>query len=351
MRLDERIMALILGMVLSACGSATYQPTEDALFDQADFPVGVGVDNRGRFSDGSRFGALAFHHFGRITPGNALKMDALRPAEDVYDFDEAERFVTLCEREGKPVWGHTLVWHLQTPTWLLNFNGSAEDWRVLLSDHIASTAGHFQGRVMAWDVVNEAFEDDGRLRDSPWRSHLGDDHLADAFRWARQADPDAALFYNDYGIPFHPAKLQAVLNMVDDFQTRQPPVPIDGVGLQMHVTDTEPSIEAIRHVLNELSARDLQVHFSELDVSMNINGLHPTWTPELAERQRQRFSDIVRVYRELPSHLQAGITIWGIGDGDSWIRYFFNRLDWPLLFDEDYEPKPAFFGFAEGLAD
>jgi len=128
-------------------------------------------------------------------------------------------------------------------------------------------------------------------------------------------------------------------------------VPIDGVGLQMHITDTEPSIEAIRHVLSELSARDLQVHFSELDVSMNLNGLHATWTPDLAERQRQRFFDIVQVYRELPSHLQAGITVWGIGDGDSWIRYFFNRLDWPLLFDEDYEPKPAFFGFVEGLAD
>ena len=164
-----------------------------------------------------------------------------------------------------------------------------------------------------------------------------------------EAAPDARLYYNDYNLALLPWKRDGLVAMLDDLLSRQPPVPIHGVGMQMHIFHDRPSLDDIRTTVEAITSRGLRVHFSELDISVNADGQLTALPPALAQVQRQRYHEVVRLYRTVPPALQAGITVWGVSDADTWIRYVFDRLDWPLLFDESHQPKPAFFGFAEAL--
>jgi endo-1,4-beta-xylanase len=304
------------------------------------------------------------NHFNQLTAENIMKPSFVHPAENTYFFADADALVDYAAAQGKTVHGHVLIWHNQLPGWMNTFApGDATAWTNMMREHITEIAGHFAAgnTVVSWDVVNEAFTDsdndmDGLydLRSTPWMDNIGAGYLADAFRAAAAADPDADLYYNDYNIAGVTAKLDAVLDLVEQFRNDPSPVPIDGIGFQMHVSLDWPDIAQISDAFSRAAATGLKVKITELDITVNTNGdgtsgPMTSLTDPVAAEQQQRFQDIVAAYlAEVPAAQRGGISVWGIADHDSWRRYN-NDFEWPLLFDDSFQPKPALQGFADAL--
>jgi endo-1,4-beta-xylanase len=302
-------------------------------------------------------------HFNQVTAENIMKPSYLHPAESTFFFDDADALVDYAASHDKTVHGHALIWHFQLPNWMNNFAGNADAWTTMMTDHITEIASHFAEAdiVVSWDVVNEAFADtdndrDGLndLRNTIWHDNIGAGYLAAAFRAANAADPNADLYYNDYNIAGVPGKLKAVLDLVDQFRNDPSPVPIHGIGFQMHVSVTWPDIKQIRESFAVAVGTGLKIKISELDISVNSDrSRHPMslteFTDAVAVQQQERYEAIVAAYMDVvPEAQRGGISVWGIADLDSWWRSY-NALEWPLLFDDDLESKPALQGFADGL--
>jgi endo-1,4-beta-xylanase len=303
--------------------------------------------------------------FNYVTPENEMKWDALERMPGTFTFQNGDRIVQFAEANYMKVKGHTLVWHSQIPQWVRDLT-TREDALAAMERHITEVVTHYKGRVHAWDVVNEAFTDGNapRLRgadpndvnsaanangnsgpDSPFRRLIGEDYIDRAFQLARAADPDALLFYNDYNTEGTSAKANAVFNMVQGMKQRG--IPIDGVGLQMHISngnDGNRSADQIRQNMERLTALGLQVVYSELDVSL-------CGTADIAQRraqQKQRLADVTKVCMD--NALCSAITFWGIADSDSWRDSECNggRSE-PLLFDTTYQPKDAYRGVFDAI--
>lgn len=324
-----------------------------ALKSLVDFPVGVAVPAGPAVNsllDSPERQSLVNRHFNSITAENIMKMRYLQPDPGRFVFAPADALADYARQHDMWMHGHVLVWHTQAPGWLNEYAGSREEFLGILEEHVRTVARHFSGRVASWDVVNEAFDDEdpAGYRKTVWYDNIGPEYIERAFRLAREEDPDADLYYIDYDLSDAGPKLDRVLEMVDDFQARG--VPIDGIGFQMHIDTASPGIDAVRESFARAAERGLKLRVSELDVSVNLESAWSRFTPELAERQRRRYADVARAYREsVPPELRGGITVWGITDADSWIPGFRDRPDWPLLFDADFTPKPAFDGLVEGL--
>lgn len=354
----------LASVLLAACSDAPGPPASPAdgsttrpLHALAAFPIGVAVPAdpwpHSLLGSPDRQ-AIVRRHFDSLTAENAMKMKYLQPKPGEFTFQHADALIAWAEQNGLAVHGHTLVWHNQAPDWMNELEGSPQRFEQALTTHVRTVAEHFAGRVASWDVVNEAFTDDSPIeyRDTIWYRNLGPDYIELAFRTARAAAPDAELYYNDYDISgaIGPDKLDRILVMVDDFVERG--VPIDGIGFQMHVDTDTPGLEAIRQAFAKVTQRGLKVKITELDVSVNQAERLTALDASTAALQRHRYADLVRIYVDtVPPDQRAGITVWGITDGDSWIPGFRDRPDWPLLFTADFEPKPALAGFAEGLGE
>jgi len=231
---------------------------------------------------------------------------------------------------------------------MTNYTG---DFAAMLKNHVQTIVSHFQGRVVSWDVVNEALADDGQptveniLRSTVFSQKMGHDFIDQSFINARAVDPQVDLFYNDYNIEAGGQKTTNLLSLIDGMRSRG--VPITGVGFQMHVTIDWPSITAIESSLKAVADRGLKVKISEMDVSMK--SAYTSFTADAATRQQQRYHDIIAAYlRAVPAAQRAGITVWGVWDADSWINQP-GSPDWPLLFDANFQPKPALQGFKDAL--
>jgi endo-1,4-beta-xylanase len=239
--------------------------------------------------------------------------------------------------QGMRVKGHTLLWHGATPSWVNAL--PADQLRIAVEQHIGAVVGYYRGRIHAWDVVNEAVADGGGpLRDTVFRQKLGDRYIADAFRAARAADPSALLFYNDYGGEGTNAKADRIYALLQDLVANG--VPIDGVGLQMHVSaGGRPSDAAIAANMRRLAGLGLIVHISEMDVRINDAG---GGEQARLEAQRAAYHDVVRVCVMEPRC--EAVTFWGFTDAHTWLSG-----DRPLLFDARYQPKPAYDGVLDAL--
>jgi len=303
------------------------------------------------------------HHFSQITAENIMKPRFLHPAESTFFFDNADALVDYAASQDKTVHGHTLIWHNRLPKWMNNFTGNEIAWTTMMTDHITVIASHFAAGdiVVSWDVVNEAFTDtdndeDGLndLRNTIWHDNIGAGYLAAAFRAANAADPNADLYYNDYNIAGSRAKLNAVLDLVDQFQNDPSPVPIHGIGFQMHVSLTWPDIDQIRDSFALAVDTGLKIKISELDIAVNTDRSRKPlslteFTDAVAVQQQKRYEMIVAAYMHVvPEAQRGGISVWGIADPDS-SRRSFNAFEWPLLFGDDLVSKPALQGFADGL--
>jgi endo-1,4-beta-xylanase len=313
----------------------------------APFPVGVAV-NIEKLKNLPPYRQIVIEEFSSITAENAMKGQHMQPERGRFVWENADYLVDFCQTYGKQLHGHTLVWHLQQPQWLKNFQGDSAAWEQVMKEHIQTIVGRYKGKVKSWDVVNEAIDDKdtSHLRKTIWTQHLGEDYVARAFQYAHQADPDALLFYNDYGIENNNGKLAAVLKMVDSFKKRG--IPVHGIGLQMHINHQHP-MEGIAYAIEQIRKRGLKVHISELDLSVNPEGADISLTDELLQKQKEKIRDITALYKSLPEENQYALTFWGVADADTWIRNWFKRKDWPLLYDDNYQPKPAYQGFMEGM--
>jgi endo-1,4-beta-xylanase len=280
---------------------------------------------------------VAGREFSYITAEYEMKWNVTEPSPGFNSFGAGDAIVSYALSRGQRVKGHTLIWHGATPSWV-NGLGPA-DFRAAFDRHIRATAAHYRGRVDAWDVVNEAVADDGSgLRDTVFRQKLGDTYIADAFRLAREADPQARLFYNDYGGEGLNAKADRIYDLVSGLVASG--VPIDGVGLQMHVSaNNRPPDASIAANMRRLAGLGLTVHISEMDV--RINSVPGSQQARL-DAQRNTYHDIVRVCIQEPRC--EAVTFWGFTDAHTWISG-----DSPLLFDTRYMPKPAYTGVLEAL--
>jgi len=274
--------------------------------------------------------ALGAREANMLTPGNEMKWDTTEPSAGQFNFGPADSLVASAVAANQRVRGHTLVWHTQAPSWVQNLG--ATDLRQAMLNHINAEVTHYKGKLYSWDVVNEAFNDDGTRRQSFWQQKLGDGYIADAFRATRAADPAAKLYYNDYNTDGLGAKSDAVYNMVKAF--KQQGVPIDGVGLQAHlILGQVPG--SMQQNIQRFADLGVEVAITELDVRMN--------TPSTSDKLATQAADYTKVANAcLAVTGCVGITTWGLSDKYSWIPSTFPGQGAALPFDENLQPKSAY---------
>jgi endo-1,4-beta-xylanase len=292
--------------------------------------------------------------FNMLEPEDAMKWEVLRPDPQSFDFSQADRLVDFAARHNMKVRGHTLVWHHQNPPWLAQGQFTSGQLAQLLETHIKTVVGHYRGKVFAWDVANEAFDEPGlgRLRDTIWYDRpgiglagSGSAYLERCFRWAHEADPQALLFYNEGETETPGPKPDAIYAMVRDFRKRG--VPIDGVGFEMHIGSLHPEIAFISANIGRFTALGVQVHITEMDVSLPVDANGNAHSEDL---QLQ-----AEVYRQIAAACLAhrgctAIQTWGFTDKYSWIGSHSKKTRGAALpFDRNYLPKPAYYALREAV--
>jgi endo-1,4-beta-xylanase len=330
---------------MAGCGSDGTGPTTRPPADTTPLPalravaltrglrVGTAVDRLFRNdAEGTQFKTIAAREFSALTAENDMKHDRLQPVRGQFRYQRADSLVAFAEANGMLMRGHTLVWHQQNAIWLTSGSWTPQEVRTLLEDHITNVLTHFRGRIVAWDVVNEAFNDDGTRRSTFWSNNVGD-YIDVAFRTARAADPQALLFYNDYNIEGSNAKSDSVYAMVRSMQQRG--VPIDGVGFQGHfIVGQLPA--TMGDNIARFAALGLKIHITELDIRMP----QPSTVAQQAT-QAENYRTVFDVC--LRSTACQMIVTWGLTDKETWIPSVFNGWGEPLLFDTQYRPKIAYW--------
>lgn len=339
-------LLLFTCLAFISCQKESFNTCTDtrSLHESFTYPLGVAYEPNYANSDSS-YQAISKRHFSRWTPENVLKWSSISFQPYQYYWEEADAFVAEGLAAGKLLHGHTLIWYRQEPSWLGTLSLNRQGWEELLRTHIRTVMTRYVGKFSSWDVVNEAFLEDGRLRPCIWLTHLGAEYLFIAYEEASKADPKALLFYNDYGMEDNPAKLNAVLRWID--QMRERGIQLHGIGLQMHVLLHYPNLGRTGNTFFRLAEKGLKLHLSELDVALN-DPMKPGEKPSalLLTQQAYRYQEIIRMYHSLPTRAKFGITLWGISDRYSWLRTPEKPFESPLLWDENYQPKPAFCAFA-----
>lgn len=280
---------------------------------------------------------LLTREFNTLIPGNSMKWETIHPEPERYDFTEGDAIVNFAQAHGMTVIGHTLVWDLQQPDWLTKGEHSRDEWIQILCRHIKTVVGRYRGQIYAWHVVNEAFNDDGSLRDTLWLRAIGPEYIPMAFQWAREADPDALLIYNDNAGEGMNARSQAIYTMVKGLLERG--VPIDGVGLQMHTwIYGPPTPQELAENIQRLADLGLEAHITEMDVRLQHS--LDSEADEYAA-QAEVFRQAFEVCLKAPNC--NVFATWGLTDKYSWIPWYTGHPDAPLLFDKDGNPKPAYY--------
>lgn len=353
-------LPLLLVILLQSCEQRTDTSAEiievkQGLGSVADFPIGGAIDIRKVMRD-SQLRAITTTEFSSITSTNDMKMYRIAKREGELDFSRADSTLAFAKAHGMRMFGHALIWHYALPAYIEEMD--RDELENFLTEYIDTVVSHFQGEIDGWDVVNEVLATKGgEMRQSPFYEKMGDDYIKLAFRTARMADPDVKLFINDFGTERDPDKLDALIVLVE--KMRVDDVPIDGIGFQWHQQMSDDT-GMVRENLRLAAATGLLIHISELDLIFNSHNDEAGGgkqqvqqvTAEMLEAQAERYGTLARIYREeVPAAQRYGITFWDFNDRDTWIKGFFDMGDWPTLFDEELKPKPAYFGFREGLRE
>lgn len=305
------------------------------------------------FSEAAYSQTLA-REFNMIEPENDLKWARLRPDANTFDFHAGDEIVAFAKAHGMKVRGHCPVWDHMNPDWLVQGKFTSAQLSDLLHRHISTVMKHYAGQVFAWDVVNEAFDPDGHMKDSIWYNQPGigladkqTAYVEQAFRWAHQADPHALLFYNEVEGEGMNRKSDAIYAMVKDFKQRG--VPIDGVGLQMHLSRLDYDTAAVSANIARLTALGLQVHITELDVALPVDANGQVTNQSDLQRQGALYREVVRACVQYPGC--TAVQTWGFTDKYSWIGSHSQHTRGSALpFDRGYRPKPAYNAMLEELS-
>jgi len=292
--------------------------------------------------------------FNMLEPEDALKWEVVHPERASFDFSQADQIVDFAIRHNMKVRGHTLVWHRQNPKWLTDGKYTSDELAEILEKHIKTVVGRYRGKILAWDVVNEAFDElrPGTLRSTIWRDQPGIGLAADGnsyiercFRWAHDADPEALLFYNEAEAEVVNPKSDAIYAMVRDFRRRG--VPIDGVGLQMHIANLHADVVPITANIERFTALGVQVHITEMDVALPVDA-NGNARPEDLQRQADIFRQIALAC--LAHRGCTAIQTWGFTDKYSWIGSHSKKTQGAaLLLDRNYRAKPAYAALRDAL--
>jgi endo-1,4-beta-xylanase len=360
----------VIGLHCYAPRVGAEEPTLKAAF-QSDFRIGTALGTAQILGEEPQALELAAAQFDSITPENCLKWEEVHPEPENYNFDATDKYVAWGEANDMFIVGHTLVWHNQTPKWAFEgVDGKPLDRATALArlkEHIDTVVDRYKGRIHSWDVVNEAIDDKGKLRTGsvgawpkrgePWHAAIGDDYIEQAFRMAHAADPDAELYYNDFN-EWYPAKIEAISKLVTDLKAKG--VRIDGIGLQGHWGLDYPELEEIDQMLTEYGKLGVKLAITELDltciptqdndtsaeITRRARGKNPYPNGLPAEKQQElaeRYAAIFKIFEKHRDTIDR-VTLWGVHDGQSWRNNWPvpGRKDYPLLFDANYQPKPAF---------
>lgn len=373
------------------CGKEDAKPLKE-LFGK-DFLIGStlggGLGGQPLYRNDKGELEILTREFNCVTPENCMKMEFIQPREGTFSFAAADALLELAESNGMAVVGHTLIWHSQAPDWIFKDKSGNTVTRDVLIErmrtHIHTVVGRYKGRIAYWDVVNEAIQtkmvpDNTRKRNpdgsypkkevafyrpSPWYEIIGEEYVELAFKFAHEADPEAKLLYNDYSM-FHEAKARFAAKMVEDMTAKG--IPVHGIGMQGHWHLQYPSVEQVQQTIDIVSAAGVKISITELDVGVlpmadgfqgaDVNRkadlrkeLNP-YTRKVPQRvlkkQAQKYKSIFEVLLKNRDHIDR-VTLWGVVDKHSWKNNWpiKGRTAHPLLFDRNYEPKPAYWAITE----
>lgn len=359
MKTTRNVFCGLLLMLFASCSAQTN--LKDATEDH--FLFGVALNTRQAAEQNQVEAAIIKDHFSSIVAENCMKAAELQPEEGRWFFDDADRLVALGQKNKQAIIGHCLVWHSQLPRWFtVDENGNDVSPEVLkerMRTHIHTVMSRYKGKIHGYDVVNEAFNDNGTYRNSKFYQILGKDFIRLAFEYAAEADPDAQLYYNDYSMHL-PKKCDAVVELVKELKAAG--IRIDAVGMQGHMGMEGPSVEEFETSINKLAGVGVKVMVTEWDISILPSPYHHTGA-NIADRFR--YSEEMDPYRQgVPAEVQAEwdarvlemfdlflkhsdvidrVTVWGLSDGMSWKNDFpmRGRCDYPLLFDRNNQAKPV----------
>ena len=362
---------LIASLMIMSCGTPSHEepiPSLHAEFAEA-FMIGTALNSSQIFGQDARGLELTRTHFNAITPENVTKWETIHSEPGRYDFEAADAFVEFGEKNDMFMIGHTLVWHSQTPRWVFeDEDGNPISREALIErmrDHIHTVVGRYKGRIHGWDVVNEALNEDGSLRESPWYNIIGEEYLVLAFEFAREADPDVELYYNDYSLEI-PSKREGAIRIVEYLQEHG--APITGIGTQGHFALDWPELSEVEQTVIDFAALGIDVMITELEIDvlpwpMDYTGADvnisaemrdeldpwPDGLPgEIQQELADRYADIFEIYLRHRDDITR-VTFWGVADGDSWKNNWpvSGRTNYPLVFDRVWQPKPAFFSIVD----
>ena len=356
------VVSLLVAIALVAGTSVAFaqekKTLKEALKDK--FLIGTAVNTR-QVSGKDKAGVRVIQEqFNAIVAENCMKSQEMHPEENRYNFTQADEFVTFGEKNNLAVTGHTLIWHSQLSPWFcVDEQGktvSADILKERIKKHIQTIVTHYKGRIKGWDVLNEAIESDGSWRKSPFYEILGEEYIPLIFQYAHEADPEAELYYNDYGMDGK-AKRDKVVELVKMLKDRG--LRIDAVGMQGHMGMDYPSVSEFEASILAFAATGVKVMVTEWDMSAlptarmgaNISDTvsykqslnpYPDGLPDsVSVAWNNRMKEFFGLFLK-HSDIITRVTVWGVTDGDSWKNNFPvpGRVDYPLLFDRDCQPKP-----------
>lgn len=374
----RNILILFLVSTLLIVGNScvnkieTKTPTlKNALADK--FYVGVAINEWQTDGLDSIVNITIANNFSSIVAENCMKSESLQPEEGVFTFDKADEFVEYGEANNMFIIGHCLIWHEQAPHWFFTDTEGNDVSREVMIErirtHISTVVGRYKGRVNGWDVVNEAFNEDGTLRDSKFLQIIGEDYIELAFQFAHEADSDAQLYYNDYNM-WKPEKCENVIQFLSDLKANG--LNIDGIGLQAHIGLGEPTIEQYQISIDAIAEMGVKAIFTELDVSVlpfpsgqitadistNFE-LKQEYDPyaeaipdSVSNLLDERYVEIFDLFIKNSEKISR-VTFWGLSDANTWRNNWpiNGRTDYPLLFDRKYQAKPAVQSIIELLKE
>lgn len=350
----------ILAIMMCQCAGSKKNIQSDVKLKEAfknDFLIGAALNAYQIEEKDLKAAALIPEQFNALTPENVMKSENIHPGWDKYDFALSDKLVDYSKKYNMPIHGHTLVWHSQLSPFVRKIN-DADSFRTFFVNHITTVAARYDGMVASWDVVNEALEEDGSMRNSIFLQKLGKDYVVDAFRLAQKATPKAELYYNDYNNE-QPGKRAGCIDLVKKIKAAG--VRIDGVGIQGHwhtghvpFREIEESLEAyhalgLKVMITELDLEVLPRNFSGADVNVRVAS-NPVLNPYVngipdgvLQQQAKDYEQLFRIFLKHKDKI-ARVTLWGVNDGQSWLNDWPvpGRVNYPLLFDRAFNPKPAY---------
>lgn len=355
-------------LVCTAAMNGVTQTTLKTAFAK-DFLIGASI-NRAQFFEEDKIGAgIVKAQYNTISPENVLKWESVHPQPDQYSFEGPDKYVEFGVKNKMFIIGHTLVWHNQTPKWVFeDEKGNQVTRDVLLKrlhDHIQTVVGRYKGRINGWDVVNEALNEDGTMRDTPWRKIIGDDYIIKAFEFAHEADPKAELYYNDYSLE-NEAKRNGAIGLIKKLLAAK--VPIRAIGLQGHDKLDWPTVDEQDVTITAFAALGIKVNITELDIDVlppasqyrgadvslhlelqvKLDPYKKGLPDDVQQKLARRYADLFKVFVKHRKDVTR-ITFWCVKDNDSWLNDWpvRGRTNYPLLFDRNGKPKPAFTAVME----